>query len=66
MQQADTQKVDSLLTILKKKKIIYPVVCLVFRKRIRLLKAPPPLPSEVISIKEYMNGMSTFIQYLTK
>lgn len=34
MQQADTQKVDSLLTILKKK-IIYPVVCLVFRKRIR-------------------------------
>ena len=25
-----------------------------------------PLPSEVISIKEYMNGMSTFIQYLTK
>ena len=64
MQQADTQKVDSLLTILKKKDYLPGRLPSVSKENPGFSNAP--LPSEVISIKEYMNGMSTFIQYLTK
>ena len=62
MQQADTQKVDSLLTILKKKDYLPGRLPSVSKENPGFSNAP--LPSEVISIKEYMNGMSTFISIL--
>lgn len=64
MREADTQKVDSLLTILKKKDYLPGRLPGVSKENPGFSDAP--LPSEVISIKEYMNGMSIFIQYLTK
>ena len=63
-QQADAQKVDSLLTILKKKDYLPGGLPGVSKENPGFSDAP--LPSEMISIKQYMNGMAAFIQYINK
>jgi PelA/Pel-15E family pectate lyase len=61
---ADAAKVDSLMSILNKKDYLPGRLPGVSSENPGFSDAP--LPKEVISIKEYMNGMATFVAYLNK
>lgn len=61
---AEAQKTDSLLSILKRKDYLPGRLPAVSKENPGFSDAP--LPDEVISIKEYMNGMSAFIQHLAR
>lgn len=58
----DTSNIEELINIIKKKNYLPGKLPGVSKENPGFSHAP--LPSEVISIKEYMNGMDSFIQYL--
>lgn len=61
-QAIDNQKIGEMLTVLKKKDYLPGKLPGVSNENPGFSESP--LPSEVISIKEYMKGMEIFIQYL--